>query len=190
MSSNVSSATICDRRRLVLSQPVSAAVRGFEITHVPTATAGALCHRCVRYWPCETTLAQATEKATCLRCFEDLDLAQVASLGLLSLGPKPESLAAGDGTPTSGSGELGAGEGVSTHFGVRKPMLQLSNLNQVLPKWKRSKLLFPVPPISLFFSNHNTLSTGGASRPTLPGPQRLNPPGVGADWHGCREQRV
>lgn len=135
MSSNVSSATICDRRRLVLSQPVCSAVMGFKITHVPTITVGALCHRCVRYWPCETTLAQAKEKATCLRCFEDLDLAQVASLGLLSLGPKPESLAAGDSTPTSGSGELGGrGEGVSTHFGVRKPMLQLSNLNQVLPK--------------------------------------------------------
>lgn len=44
-----------------------------------------------------------------MRCFEDLDLAQVASLGLLSLGPKPESLAAGDITPTSGSGELGGG---------------------------------------------------------------------------------
>lgn len=51
-----------------------------------------------RYWPRETTLAPAKEKATGL-CLEDLGLAQVASLGLLSLGPKPESLAAGDTTP-------------------------------------------------------------------------------------------
>lgn len=76
VSSDVSSGTICDRRRLVLSKPVSSAVVGSEIALVTTVIVGAFCQRCVRYGPCETTRTWAKEKATHLRGFEDLDLVQ------------------------------------------------------------------------------------------------------------------
>lgn len=153
-SSNVSSATVCDWRWLVLSKPVFSSVIRFEITHVSTVTVwtflSLVCPFLAMrpYW--SGLRREGHSGWGALRIWTWLNKLHLVCSDQAARGQKPHGrIGWWPHTQTPGSREQGWGR-IST-YGVRKPMkiglfnsaTQFSTqavLNQILPTWKRSEL--------------------------------------------------